>query len=169
MFGVIGYKENENSKARTIPDFHAEAQRFRVELRRSQFLDPRKDINAFNSLNGDKLSEEMKIFSDLAEEKRKTFLKEVLLKQIATDPWLPIPITDQEAEAQRNEENMNKKQLVAIINSILISLPESQCPKFSSLNYKSKTELLEILQEIRELHNNNEEIVPEKLTDNNND
>jgi len=52
----------------------------------------------------------------------------------------------------------------ALINSILISLPESQCPKFKGLNSKSKTELLEILQEIRELHNN-KEIVSEELTD----
>ena len=52
----------------------------------------------------------------------------------------------------------------ALINSILISLPESQCPKFKGLNSKSKTELLEILQEICELHNN-KEIVSEELTD----
>jgi len=54
----------------------------------------------------------------------------------------------------------------ALINSILISLPksQSQCPKFKGLNSKSKTELLEILQEIRELHNN-KEIVSEELTD----
>ena len=54
-----------------------------------------------------------------------------------------------------------------LINSILISLPksQSQCPKFKGLNSKSKTELLEILQEIHELHNNNEEIVSEELTD----
>ena len=55
----------------------------------------------------------------------------------------------------------------ALINSILISLPESQCPKFKGLNSKSKTELLEILQEICESHNNNEEIMSEELTDNN--
>ena len=35
------------------------------------------------------------------------------------------------------------------------------------LNSKSKTELLEILQEICESHNNNEEIVSKELTDNN--
>jgi len=62
---------------------------------------------------------------------------------------------------------MKKKKLIVLINSILISLPESQCPKFKGLNSKSKTELLEILQEIRELHNNNEKIVSEELTDNN--
>jgi hypothetical protein len=129
-----------------------------VELRRSQFLDPRKETSAFDSLNGDELSEEMKIFSILAKEKRKTFLKEVLLKQIATDSWLPIPITKEEAEAQKNEKNMKKKQLVAIINSLLISLPKSQCQKFCGLNNKSKVELLEILQEIRELHDNKQVI-----------
>ena len=59
---------------------------------------------------------------------------------------------------------MKEKNLIALINSILISLPESQCPKFKGLNSKSKTELLEILQEIRELHNN-KEIVSEELTD----
>ena len=51
-----------------------------------------------------------------------------------------------------------------LINSILISLTESQCPKFKGLNSKSKTELIEILQEICELHNN-KEIVSEELTD----
>ena len=157
MFDVIGYKEKESSKPRTTPGFHAEAQRFRVELRRSQFLDPRKETNAFDSLNGDELSEEMKTFSVLAKEKRKTFIKEVLLKQTA-DSWLPIPITKEEAEAQKNEKNMKKKQLVAIINSLLISLPKSQCQKFRGLNNKSKVELLEILQEIHELHDNKQVI-----------
>ena len=75
MFGVIGYKEKESSKPRTTPGFHAEAQRFHVELRRSQFLDPRKETSAFDSLNGDELSEEMKIFSILAKEKEKHSLK----------------------------------------------------------------------------------------------
>jgi len=155
LFDVIGYKEKESSRSRTIPGFHVEAQRFHVELRKSQFLDPRKDTNIFNSLDGDKLSEEMKTFSVLAEEKREKFLKEVILKQIASDFWLPIPVTDQEAKIQKSEKDMKKKKLIVLINSILISLPESWCPKFKGLNSKSKTELLEILQEIRELHNNN--------------
>jgi hypothetical protein len=105
----------------------------------------------------------MKLFSTLAKQKRQTFLKEVLLKQTPTDAWLPIPVTEQEAEAQKNENTMKKNQLIAIINSLFVSLPELNNPKYRSLNNKTKPELLVILQEVRDL--SNEEVVLEELAD----
>ena len=114
LFSVIGYRDNESSKPKKILDFHAESKRFRVELRKTQFLDPRTE-SVFTSLNGDNLSEEMKSFSALAKQKRQTFLKETLLKQIATDTWLPIPVTEQEAEAQKNENTIKKANSLQLL------------------------------------------------------
>ncbi|CAJ0757051.1 11026_t:CDS:1, partial [Entrophospora sp. SA101] len=100
----------------------AESQRFRVELRKNQFF----IRSHFRNLKDDViLSERMKNFSHLAKEKRNILLKEILLQGASTNTWHSIPITEQEETAQQDEKNMNKKELLSIINSILLSLPET--------------------------------------------
>ncbi|KAF0545006.1 hypothetical protein F8M41_002470 [Gigaspora margarita] len=76
-------------------------------------------------------------------------------KQIGNDIWHPIPI--------KNENVMRKEELIAIINSVLVSIPEMQRPKYTNLKNKSKVMLLTILQEIRDL-NNAKEIMNEENT-----
>ncbi|CAG8533300.1 17753_t:CDS:2 [Cetraspora pellucida] len=86
--------------------------------------------SAFTNLDSEiNLSEEMKSFSVLIQEKR------------------------QEAEIIKNESTMKKEKLISVINSILISLSETQCSKYTNLKNKTKTILLTILQEIRGLNN----------------
>ncbi|KAF0412364.1 hypothetical protein F8M41_007935 [Gigaspora margarita] len=80
----------------------------------------------------------------------------VSLLQTGNDIWHPIPIMKQEADALKNENVMRKKELLAIINSVLVSIPETQCPKYTNLKNKTKAMLLTILQEIRDLNNANE-------------
>jgi hypothetical protein len=146
---MIGFKDRESLGPRKIPDFSAESQRFRVELRKNQFFTK----SHFKNLKDDViLSEKMKNFSYLAKEKRNTLLKEILLQEASTSTWHPIPITEQEETAQQDEKNMNKKELLSIINSIFFSLPETLRPKYNSLNNKTKGNLLIILQELRNIY-----------------
>ncbi|RIB06887.1 hypothetical protein C2G38_2215983 [Gigaspora rosea] len=134
-------KDNEDSEQRTQPNSYMEQQRFRTYLRKKQFLNPIKMNSAFTNLDGEiNLSEEIKSFSVLAQEKR------------------------QEAEIMKNESTMRKEELISVINSILISLPETQRSKYTNLKNKTKTILLTILQEIRGL-NNAEDAIDEENED----
>ena len=159
---MIGFKERESSGPRKIPDFSAESQRFRVELRKNQFFIK----SHFSNLNDDViLSEMMKNFSYFAKEKRNISLKETLLQRDSTNTWHPIPITKQEEEAQRNEKNMYKNELLSIINSTFFSLPETLRPKYKNLSNKTKEQLLTILQELRNIYNTVETTVEEEFSD----
>ncbi|KAF0551460.1 hypothetical protein F8M41_023403 [Gigaspora margarita] len=136
-----------------------EEQRFRVYLRKKQFLNPIKLNSAFTNLDGGvNLSEKMKSFSILAQEKRQTFIKNTLMQKTSTGTWQAIPVTEQEAEMLKNEKMMKKEELISVINSILILLPESQRSKYTNLKNKTKTMLLTILQEIRDLNNLDEAV-----------
>ena len=159
---MIGFKERESSGPRKIPDFSAESQRFRVELRKNQFFIK----SHFSNLKDDViLSEMMKNFSYFAKEKRNISLKETLLQRDSTNTWHPIPITKQEEEAQRNEKNMYKNELLSIINSTFFSLPETLRPKYKNLSNKTKEQLLTILQELRNIYNTVETTVEEEFSD----
>ncbi|RHZ49681.1 hypothetical protein Glove_518g13 [Diversispora epigaea] len=153
LFKNIGYTDNESSGPRTKPNFVIESQRFRIQLRKSDFLNPIQKENTFKSLGNIILSEELKNFTSIAQEKRKIYIKQKLLQLTTNETWKVIPISAEEAVSQKNENNMTKEQLVAIINSLLVSLPESQKLKYHNLNNKPKIILLQILQEIRSLQN----------------
>ncbi|CAG8835098.1 11504_t:CDS:1, partial [Racocetra persica] len=63
-----------------------------------------------------------------------------------------------------NEENMTKKELLTIINSLLNSINILNYPKYRGLLQKTRSQLQEILQSIRDLHNDQRlenEIEPE--------
>ena len=60
-----------------------------------------------------------------------------------------------------NEENMTKGELLAMINSLLNSLNDSNRPRYRGLQQKTRSQLRDILQSIRDLKNNQEE---EELT-----
>ncbi|CAG8848464.1 2522_t:CDS:2, partial [Racocetra persica] len=104
LFNIIGYEDNEDSEQRTRPNSYMEQQHFHTYLRKKQFLNPIKINSAFTNLDGKiNLSEEMNI-----------------------DTWQAIPVTEQEAKIMKNESTMRKEELISVINSILISLPETQ-------------------------------------------
>ena len=63
------------------PSFEKESQHFRVELRKTGFLDPSKPNHTFGSLDkSNKLSEAMKSFSSTAKAYRVDFIKEKLIR-----------------------------------------------------------------------------------------
>ncbi|CAG8470152.1 35926_t:CDS:1, partial [Racocetra persica] len=68
---------------------------------------------------------------------------------------------EQEAYALKDESGIRKEELIAIINSVLVSISESQHSKYTNLKNKSKVILLTILQKIRDL-SNDKEIVDEE-------
>ena len=87
---MIGHTESESSGGRTRPDYTSESQRFRVQLRKTGFLNPQNDNRRFESLEGEYLlSEQLKKFSNLACERRIAFIKETFENN---KPSLPRPI-----------------------------------------------------------------------------
>ncbi|CAG8808196.1 19548_t:CDS:2, partial [Racocetra persica] len=87
-----------------------------------------------------------------------------LSEEMNIDTWRAISVMEQEAEIMKNESTMRKEELISVINSILISLSETQHSKYTNLKNKTKTILLTILQEIQGL-NNAEDAIDEENED----
>ncbi|RHZ57004.1 hypothetical protein Glove_395g82 [Diversispora epigaea] len=161
FFNLIGYSDNESHKPRTRPSFTAESRRFRARIRKLQFVNPNVSNRMFQNISGESmLSEEMKNFTEIARMKRIEFIGERLSKK--TSFWHPIPITCEEANLQKSESSLTKSQILSIINSLIPSLDDSDRLRFRSLSNKSRDELINILQKIRNLlaesSNTNKEI-----------
>ena len=158
LFNTIGHTDNESSGSRPCPDFTLESQRFRVQLRKFEFFNFRKNNRSFESLGGEYvLSEQLKNFSDLACERRIAFINNTFKDNTPISLLRPIPITAQEAAAAINEENMTKGELLMVINSLLNSLNNSNRPRYRGLQQKTRSQLRDILQSIRDLKNDQEE------------
>ncbi|RHZ83778.1 hypothetical protein Glove_87g140 [Diversispora epigaea] len=149
LFNLIGYSGNDTQEPRTRPNFTTESCRFRAQIRKIQFVNPKADNRVFQNISGEwKLSEEMKRFSEIAHEKRIGFIKAKLNKKIS-DVWHPIPITCEDADLQKNESSLTKSQILSIINSLIPFLGDSDRSRFRGLSSKSRNDLLNILQEIK--------------------
>ncbi|RIB12463.1 hypothetical protein C2G38_2200622 [Gigaspora rosea] len=100
---------------------------FVYTYRKKQFLNPIKPNSAFTNLDGNvNLSEEMKSFSILAQEKRQPFIKNTLMQKTSTNTWQAIPVTKQEAEMLKNEKMMKKEELISDKIYMLTILQEIQ-------------------------------------------
>jgi hypothetical protein len=128
-------------------------------LRRKDYLNPSKSNPVFESLDSEnKLSETMKSFTSLARARRIDYIKEKLAGSTKSSRITPIPITVEEDESQSTESSMSKKELMSIIQSLIGSLNEVNHPQFKGLATKKKDDLLLILQQVRDLHNEREEM-----------
>ncbi|CAG8826804.1 20916_t:CDS:2, partial [Gigaspora margarita] len=78
------------------------------------------------------LSKQLKDFSNLACERRIIFINETFKSNKPNFLLRPISITAQEAVAI-DEKNMQKKELIAIINSLLNSINTSDHPTYCEL------------------------------------
>ena len=67
-----------------------------------------------------------------------------------------IPVTAEEEEKQLTEKFMSKKKLLLIIQTLLGSLNEANRPQFKGIKSKSKDDLLSILQQVKDIHNGND-------------
>nr|CAG8601479.1 8397_t:CDS:2 [Entrophospora candida] len=70
-----------------------------------------------------------------------------------------VPVTVDEEEKQTAESSMSNKELILIIQSLIELLNETNCPQFKGLATKKKDELLLILQQVKDLHKEIEEII----------
>ena len=102
LFNIIGFSESKTHGPRTCPNFIAKSYRFRVQIRKTQFVNPNVSNRIFQNMSGDwTLSEEMKRFSEIASMKRIEFIKAKLIKKTSLDIWHPIPIIREEADLKR--------------------------------------------------------------------
>ena len=121
LFNVIGYSEGETHGPRTRPSFITESHRFRVRIRKTQFVNPNACDRVFHDISGEWiLSEEMKRFSEIARTKRIDFIKARLIKKTSIGIWQPVPVTCEEADNQKTESSLTKSQLLSIINSLIL-------------------------------------------------
>ena len=109
------------------------------------------------------LSEEMKRFNEIASIKRIEFIKAKLIKKILLDIWHPISITREEADLQKTKSSLTRSQILSIINSLIPFLDDLDRSHFQGLSSKPRIDLVNILQEIRNILaknniNNDEEI-----------
>ncbi|CAG8812878.1 11239_t:CDS:2, partial [Racocetra persica] len=120
------YSESEANGSRTRSSFTAESRRFRVQIRKAQFVNPNADNRIFQNLGGElTLSEQMIRFSEITSMKRNEFIKATLIKKTPLGIWRPIPITCDEAELQKSEGSLKKSEILSIITSLIPSLGDS--------------------------------------------
>lgn len=159
FFKIIGYNDVQANSPRTHPESITECQRFRAYLRKLDFLNPIETKPEFKSLNGEfELSNQLKDFSNLAKKARQEYIIEVFYKKRTSPSFRPIPVTRQEAIAQENEINMTRIEILRKIESLLEQMNESIRKQYHGIGSKKKSELLIILQEVRNLQSVDNEI-----------
>ena len=101
------------------------------------------------NLREHELSEQLTNFTYLAKKARENFIIEVFFNKNPSPFFKPISITKQEADAQQNEENMTKAEILLKIETLLEQLCEDTRKKYPGLKSKKRGELLNILQDIK--------------------
>src|SRR5437879_3444734 len=101
FFKAIGYNDLQTSGPRIRPEITTECQRFRVRLRKDNFVNPMDTRTTCKSLGDEnQLSAQLMNFTDLAKKARHEYIIEVFYNN--------NPITKREAIAQEDETNMSK-------------------------------------------------------------
>jgi len=77
------------------------------------------------SLEEYELNENLKNFTNLAKQARQNFITEVFINKNNSTIFKPIPISKKEAEAQENEENMTKSEILLKIEILRKQLGEN--------------------------------------------
>lgn len=121
----------------------------------------------YKSLGGkNELSEQLKNFSNLAKKAREDYIMEVFYNKNTTYLSKPIPITKEEAASQDHEAKMTRKELIIKLESLFELMGENVQQKYHRFRSKSKDELLIILQEVRCLLNEENEIANSDFVEN---
>ena len=123
-----------------------ECQRFWIHLRSFGFTNPINARTVCQSLGEHhELSEQLKNFIYLAKQAWQNFIIEVFINKKPSSLFKLIPITKQKADAQQNEENMSKVEILLKIKILLEQLYEDAWKKYPRLKSKKRGELLNIL------------------------
>ncbi|KAF0559384.1 hypothetical protein F8M41_006138 [Gigaspora margarita] len=121
-------------------------------IRKTQFVNPNANNRVFQNLGRElTLSEEIIRFSEIASMKRIEFIRANFINKIPLGIWHPISITYEEAELQKNESSLKKSEILSIINLLTPSLGDLDRSHFRGLSKKSHENLVNILQEIRNI------------------
>jgi len=165
FFKTIDFNDAYSTGPRVRPESIIETQQFRVHLRK--FINPQKTRIIWKSLGDEhELSEQLKNFSNIAKKARENYIMEVFYKNKPVPLFKPIPITKQESIAQENESNMTNNEIKFKIESLLEQMSRSVQQKYCGFKSKNKNDLLNMLQEIRCLFNEENEIDNSGLLDN---
>ena len=157
LLTTIGYSNRESTGPRSKPTFEKESQHFRIELRKNNFLNP-SIFNTFESLDGNKLSDNMKLFSIKARARRIDYIDEKLKSKRSPGIFCPIPVTLEEEEKYSIERSMTKKELLTVIQTLLEPLNETDRSQFKGIKSKGKDDLLLILQQVKDICNGTDNI-----------
>ncbi|CAG8588476.1 12510_t:CDS:1 [Cetraspora pellucida] len=156
---MIRHTNNELLDCQSCPDYMLKSQRFRVYLCKTRFLNLQNNNYIFKSLGKEHLlSEQLKNFSNLACEGQIMFINKIFKNNKPNSLLQLIPITAYEEAAALNKENMIKKELLVIIDSLLNCINLFDHLKYCGLQQKSHSQLQEILQNIRDLHKNQDDL-----------
>ena len=121
----------------------------------------------YKSLDGEnELSEQLKNFSNLAKKAREDYIMEVFYNKNTAYLSKPIPITKEEAASQDNEAKMTKKELMIKLESLFELMGKNVRRKYREFKSKNKDELLIILQEVRCLLDEENEITNSDFVEN---
>ena len=121
----------------------------------------------YKSLDGEnELSEQLKNFSNLAKKAREDYIIEAFYNKNTTYLSKPIPITKEEAASQDNEAKMTNKELMIKLESLFELMGENVRRKYRGFKSKNKDELLIILQEVRCLLDEENEITNSDFVEN---
>lgn len=157
LLTTIGYSDQESTGPRSKPTFEKESQHFRIELRKNNFLNP-SNLNPFESLDGNKLSDNMKLFSIKAQAHQRDYIDEKLKSKRSSGTLCPIPVTLEEEEKYSTEQSMTKKELLSVIQTLLEPLGKTDRSQFKGLKSKGKDDLLLILQQVKDICNGTDNI-----------
>ncbi|CAG8822169.1 6632_t:CDS:1 [Gigaspora margarita] len=121
----MGYADSESSGPRSRPDYEEESQRFQIRLRKTGFLNSNLN-HSFDGLDGNnKLSVQMKLFSNKAQAQCINYIKGKF-GLIKSKPTHSIPVTFDEAQLQSSESSLKREEIVFAIETLLRSLNEAK-------------------------------------------
>lgn len=167
FFKSIGYNDLQTSGPRSRPEPIIECQRFRIRLRRDNFVNPMESRTICKSLGEEyELSEQLMNFTSLAMQARNEYITKVFCNNSSDSFFRPIPITKQEEVAQKSEANMTKVEIICKIEAFLEQMNESIQKKYLGIKSKKRNELLIILEEVRSLFNSDNEHDDNDCSDN---
>ncbi|KAF0484107.1 hypothetical protein F8M41_023090 [Gigaspora margarita] len=131
LFKVIGYNEDQLLGPRTRPESTMECQRFQTLLRNFEFVNLLNSKPVCQSLDGEyELNEDLINFTPLAKQARQSFIIDTFINKGILLLFRLIPVTKQEAEAQKNEENMTIPEIVVKIETLFEPFGESTQKKY---------------------------------------
>ncbi|RIB25522.1 hypothetical protein C2G38_2165677 [Gigaspora rosea] len=157
FFRSIGYNDSQTTGPRTRPESISKCQRFRIRLKKDNFVSPLESRTICKNLGGQELSSKLTEFTTLAKQAQKESVTKVFCDNSSDSFCRPIPITKQEETAQGEESNMTRPEIIRKIEAFLEQMNESIQKQYCGFKRKRLNELFIVLEEVRSLFNSENE------------